>query len=153
MITIAFLVLLVVLLFYIILYTVADKPRREAYDQAKSVAEKEVGMQEYTDFYMYQGNEHWDVITGVDKKGKEVGVWIPDGKDKPVTIALSEGISEEKAIAYVKQQESVEEIMSAKLGMEKNKPLWEVTYLDKENNLGYYYIDFYGKEVFKKIGH
>lgn len=51
--------------------------KEEAYDSAKEIASESAGMVTYNDFYMYRGNEAWDVIIGEDNQGNEIGVWIP----------------------------------------------------------------------------
>ena len=120
-----------------------DKTKNEAKKSAEEIARDIGEMAEVDDFYLYNGNETWSVITGKTADGKKIGVWVPDDKkQKSQVIALSEGISENKAIAIVKEKKNVKEIISAHLGMENNQPLWEITYKNDKDLYGYYYLDF-----------
>lgn len=51
--------------------------KNNAYESAKQTAAESADMVTYSDFYMYRGNEAWDVIVGEDSEGNEIGVWIP----------------------------------------------------------------------------
>lgn len=76
------LIIMIVMLFLaFILFSIAindgKSVKEEAYLEAQEIAEKNAGMVTYSDFYMYRGNEAWDVIVGQDADGNEIGVWIP----------------------------------------------------------------------------
>jgi uncharacterized protein YpmB len=75
-------------------------------------------------------------------------------KSKKQTAVLkkaSSGITKEKAISIVKNDKNPQEIKSVRLGIENKKPLWEVTYVDKDKkHLTYYYLDFSSGEFIKR---
>ena len=120
-----------------------DSTKKDAEKNAEKIAMDIGEMTEVTDFYLYNGNETWSVVTGVTSEGKKIGVWVPEDKEqKSQVIALSEGISENKAIAIVKEKKNVKKIIFAQLGMENNQPLWEITYKNDKDLYGYYYLDF-----------
>ncbi|OCA83539.1 peptidase [Pradoshia sp. D12] len=129
--------------FFIQAIYAGDSTRKDAEKSAEDIARETAGMTEVDDFYLYNGNETWSVITGKTADGKKIGVWVPDDKKKKSQIiALSEGISKNKAIAIVKEKKNVKKIVSAHLGMENNQPLWEVTYKNNKDLYGYYYLNF-----------
>ncbi|UQX54599.1 hypothetical protein M5V91_01655 [Cytobacillus pseudoceanisediminis] len=72
-------------------------------------------------------------------------------KGKIVTLKESEGISRNEAINRLKQEKNAAEIMSVRLGMEKNIPLWEIHYRSGSDLINYYYIDFKTGEWLKKL--
>jgi uncharacterized protein YpmB len=120
-----------------------DSPKNAAKENAEEIARETAKMTEVDDFYLYNGNETWSVITGKTAEGKKIGVWVPDDKKKKSqVIALSEGISKKEAIAIVKEKKKVSEIVSAHLGMEHEQPLWEITYKNNKGLYGYYYLNF-----------
>ena len=120
-----------------------DSTKNDAKKNAEEIARDIGDMTEVDDFYLYNGNETWSVITGKTAEGKKIGVWVPeDKKKKSQVIALSEGVSENEAITIVKEKKNVKEIISAHLGMENNQPLWEITYKNDKDLYGYYYLDF-----------
>ena len=120
-----------------------DHTKKDAKKNAEEIARDIGKMTEVADFYLYNGNETWSVVTGVTSEGKKIGVWVPENKkQKTQVIALSEGISENKAISIVKDKKNVKNIVYAHLGMENNQPLWEITYKNEKDLYGYYYLDF-----------
>lgn len=110
---------------------------------AIEIAKEKTKLTEPEDYYLYNGNESWSVVTGKDKNGKKIGVWIPNGKNKEIeVIHLSEGLNEKEAIQIVKDKKKVKSIVSANLGMEKNQPLWEIVFKNSDDLYGYYYLNF-----------
>lgn len=63
----------------------------------------------------------------------------------------SDGISEQKARSIVQADKKPAKILNATLGMEDGIPLWEVSYLDKNDKLGYYDMSFGEGEWLRQI--
>ncbi|WP_462405343.1 cell wall elongation regulator TseB-like domain-containing protein [Gracilibacillus sp. Marseille-QA3620] len=120
-----------------------DHDKQNAKEKAVKTATETANLTETADFYLYNGNETWSVVTGVNDEGKKVGVWIPDNKkEESKVLALSEGLSEKEAISLVKNKKKVKKIMAANLGMENGTALWEVIYKNNDDLYGYYYLNF-----------
>ncbi len=136
---------------YLYIYHAADETRREAYAQAEKIGTKEAGLTKFDKFYMFNGSESWHVITGTDQSGEEIGVWISQKDGTVHTYPLSKGISSNQAIAEVSKTKTIKTIQHAMLGMEKEKPLWEITYLNEKDQLCYSYIDFVSGEWIKNF--
>ncbi|EMA6341936.1 DUF5590 domain-containing protein [Bacillus cytotoxicus] len=100
----------------------------------------------------YNGKSAYAVVQGVDEKGEQLIVWVPEKKGKVLVRKKSEGISEKQAIQKMMEYlEAVnkeskpqlpKEIVKVKLGIEKDVPLWEITYIDQEGRYKYYYLRF-----------
>ena len=136
-------IILISIVFLIQAIYAGDSPKKEARKNAEEIARDLGKMTEVDDFYLYNGNEAWSVVTGKTEDGKKIGVFVPDDKKKKSqVIELSEGISEDKAIAIVKAKKNVNKIISAHLGMENNQALWEITYKNDKDLYGYYYLNF-----------
>jgi uncharacterized protein YpmB len=119
---------------------------REAFQEAKNVS----GLVTMSDFYIYNGMDSYSVVIGTTKDGDKKVVWLPDRKNKqPVTENYSDGISASEIKKIAIKQLQPEKIISVKLGMEKDIPLWEITYLDKSNRYNYDYFDFKSGEWLK----
>ncbi|WP_455661388.1 cell wall elongation regulator TseB-like domain-containing protein [Pradoshia sp.] len=120
-----------------------DHEKQNAKEKAITAANKTANLTETADFYLYNGNETWYVVTGTDEDGKKVGVWIPENKkEESKVLPLSEGLSEKEAINLVKQKKKVKKIVAANLGMEKGTALWEIIYKNNDDLYGYYYLNF-----------
>jgi uncharacterized protein YpmB len=133
------------------IYLNSMKPVRAAESKAVELAKQETDLSEAEDFNLYHGTETFYVIEGKDHDGTSIYVWVPEKKGKIISLKQSDGISKNEAINRLKQEKNSAEIMSVRLGMEKNIPLWEIHYRSGSNLINYYYIDFKTGEWLKKI--
>ena len=117
------------------------QPKNKAADAAFEVAKAEVDMKTVDDFYLYNGLESYSVVIGTTNGGQKMIVWIPENDKKQiVTMNAASGKTKEDILSMVEKNINAENIISIKLGMENNVPLWEVTY---KNNAGKYNYDYY----------
>jgi uncharacterized protein YpmB len=71
-----------------------------------------------------------------------VAAWVPEKTGNVIVKKIKSGVSKQEAIAKLKAERNPKEIISAKLGMEKGVPLWELTYIDDDNRYSFYYLSF-----------
>ncbi|MFJ7725581.1 DUF5590 domain-containing protein [Neobacillus sp. NPDC097160] len=150
---IVFLVLFVVAIIGMLIkvYFSSVEPVKAAEQKAVTLANKEVQMKEVQDFHIYNGLETINVIEGKNKKGEKIIVWIPDKSKKVIVKKAKNGLSKEEAIQKLLQEKKPKKIISVRLGMEKNIPLWEIYYRSENNLINYYYVHFETGEWLKKI--
>ena len=150
---ISMVLLLVVLTgFSIFIYIEARKPMENAKMLAIQKAREAASLQTTEKFYLYHGSETYFVIIGDDKKKEKKVVWIPEKADEEMIVkSYDKGISEEQARKKLQTEKKPKEILGIHLGMEKNIPIWEISYLDKNDRLNYYYIDFATGDWWRKI--
>ncbi|WP_160721297.1 cell wall elongation regulator TseB-like domain-containing protein [Bacillus sp. USDA818B3_A] len=150
-IVIPLLVVLVISALLVKVYFSSVQPVRAAEKKAVSVAKDHIQFSEIDDFHIYNGNETVSVIEGKNKQGDKVIVWIPDKSKKVFTKKAADGITKEDAIQKLLQEKQPKKIISVRLGMEKNIPLWEIYYRSENNLINYYYVHFETGEWLKKI--
>ncbi|MBO0994782.1 cell wall elongation regulator TseB-like domain-containing protein [Bacillus sp. SD088] len=151
LIVIASIILLGTALFFYI-YESSRAPLKEMKAYAEERATTEAELTKIDEFYLYNGTETHYVIVGENKSGEKLAVWVPEKKDKEIVEKkMADGISMQDAIAKLNQEENPKKIMGVKLGMEKDLPLWEISYLDKQSKLNYYYIHFDTGKWWRKI--
>ncbi|MBY0595428.1 cell wall elongation regulator TseB-like domain-containing protein [Bacillus bingmayongensis] len=90
----------------------------------------------------YNGKSSYAVVQGVDEKGEQIIVWVPEKKGNVLVRKKNEGISEKKALQIVAGERKPKELVKVKLGAENDVPLWEITYIDQEDRYTYYYLEF-----------
>lgn len=136
-----------------VIYIKAMEPFNEAEKIAVEIAKKEAELVTIDDFSIYNGTKTYFVVKGKDIRGRKFVVWIPEEKkDRKITVRREkDGITEEEARKIVMQKKTPKEIMSVKLGMENNIPLWEIYYRSNKDAISYYYIDFATGEMLKDI--
>jgi uncharacterized protein YpmB len=90
-------------------------------------------------------------LRGKVKKGESIIVWIPDKSKEVFVRKTKDGLSKEEAVQKLLQEKNPKKIISVRLGMEKNIPLWEIYYRSQNNLINYYYVHFDTGEWLKKI--
>ncbi|WHY84418.1 DUF5590 domain-containing protein [Neobacillus novalis] len=150
---ILFLVLFIVVVLGISIkvYFSSVEPVKAAEIKAVALANEKTALSKVVDFHIYSGLETVDVIEGKDKKGEEIIIWIPEKSKNLIVKKASDGLSKEEAIQKLLEEKNPQKIISVRLGMEKNIPLWEIYYRSENNLINYYYIDFETGEWLKKI--
>ncbi|MDQ1145285.1 uncharacterized protein YpmB [Bacillus sp. SORGH_AS 510] len=133
------------------LYLTSVNPVNAAEKKALSLASKKVQLSEVNDFHLYNGLETINIIEGKNKKGEKIIVWIPEKSKKVFVKKAKNGLSKEEAVQKLLQEKDPKKIISVRLGMEKNIPLWEIYYRSENNLINYYYVHFETGEWLKKI--
>ncbi|MBS4217332.1 DUF5590 domain-containing protein [Bacillus sp. FJAT-49711] len=133
-------------------YKKAREPLLSAEQYAENRAKAEAELVSNDKFFVYHGTKTYYVIMGDNQEGIETIVWIPEKKDEDIIIKkASEGISENEAVSKLVNEEKPKKILGTRLGMEKNLPVWELSYLDQNSKLNYYYIHFDTGKWWRKI--
>lgn len=132
-------------------YITAVDPVKAAEINAVKLAKEKTQLSEVDDFHLYHSLETVDIIEGKNKKGEKVIVWIPEKSKQVIVKKAKSGLSKEAAIQKLLQEQKPKQIISVRLGMEKNIPLWEIYYRSENNLINYYYVDFVTGEWLKKI--
>ncbi|PLT28362.1 cell wall elongation regulator TseB-like domain-containing protein [Peribacillus deserti] len=132
-----------------VVYFKAMEPKRSAFQKAESAAIKK-GLAQAESFYLYNGTETYYVAVGRAKDGKKRVYWIPEKKGKEIiAMDYSSGKSKNDIIRLVNQELKPDKIISVKLGMENDVPLWEVVYQNGSKQMNYEYFDFESGEWLK----
>ncbi|MBT2733332.1 DUF5590 domain-containing protein [Bacillus sp. ISL-7] len=150
---IIFIVIFIVVIFGLLIkvYFTSVDPVKAAEKKAVALAKKEISIKEVEDFHIYNGIETVNVIEGKSNNGEKIIVWIPEKSKKVYVKKAKDGLSKEEAIQKLLQEKSPKKVISVRLGMEKNIPLWEIYYRSNNNLINYYYVHFETGEWLKKI--
>ena len=132
-------------------YFSSMKPVNAAEKKAVSLAKEKVKLSEVEDFHVYNGTETVHVIEGRNEQDEEIIVWIPEKSKKVFVDKKKNGITKQDAIDRLLTEKNPKKIISVRLGMEKNIPLWEIYYRSQNNLINYYYVHFNTGEWLKKI--
>lgn len=132
-------------------YHSAMEPLITAEERAVQAAEKKVPLKSVEDFHVYNGQETVNVIEGKNNKGEEIIVWVPEKSKKVIVRKAKSGLTKEEAIQTFYKEKNPQKIISVRLGMEQNIPLWEIYYRSDNNLINYYYLHFETGEWLKEI--
>jgi uncharacterized protein YpmB len=134
-------------------YTSARDQYLEGHDDSKALAIEKGKLSSIDKIETFYGQRKYHVLSGTNTQNKKVYVWIPQTEKNESVIVKeqSAGITEEQAIANVKQEYNPVEIISVKLGMDEEIPIWEVKYRSQSGRFTYDYVDFINGEIIKHM--
>ncbi|MFD1707157.1 DUF5590 domain-containing protein [Siminovitchia sediminis] len=133
-------------------YSKAMEPLKKPREIAEDRLKEEADIHQVDEFYIYNGSETYYTAVGKNREGQKVAAWIPASqKDKILVKNMSDGVSEKAAVEKLLSEKKPKELLGVRLGMEKNLPIWELTYLDENSRLNYYYVHFDTGKWWRKI--
>ncbi|CAM4102928.1 peptidase M4 [Bacillus manliponensis] len=137
-------IVLVVILYGAYLYNTTMDKKLPKESKIVETAKKKGKLTEVTNIDYYHFKTSYAVVEGVNEKGDQCIVWVPEKKGDVLVHKKNEGISEKEAkqIVAAEAEAKPKEFVKVKLGAENNVPLWEVTYIDQEDRYTYYYLEF-----------
>ena len=135
----------------IMIYIKAEEPVRQVEEKAILIAKEEAGLISVDEFNIYNGEKTFYILQGENQQGVKLVVWIPEKKGKIIIKKASEGISKEQATRKVMNEIGSDEIISVKLGIENDVPIWEIQSRTKGDLLNYHSVVFETGEWLKKI--
>lgn len=131
----------------------ADAPFTKMEKQAEELALATGKLVHIAESYTYNGNSSYVTVIGTDDAGNKKALFVPTNMDEKriQEQSLEEGISESEAIAVLKKEAQVSKVLHTKLGFEEAGVVWEVSYLNDQDDLNYVYILFEDGQWWKRI--
>ncbi|MCA0147844.1 DUF5590 domain-containing protein [Rossellomorea vietnamensis] len=149
---------IIVLLFLVIgisasvlVYQLSRNPLDHQRDLALKRVEDETAIVKVEDTSFYNGSKSYVVVTGQNEKREKLVAWVPGKKGEIIEKKWANGITKDQAINKLNDEKKPKELLSVRLGYESVGPVWEMTYLDQQDNLNYYYLLFSTGEWWRKI--
>lgn len=130
-------------------YQVVRGPLVHQYEQVERYIYGQGLLETINEISYYHGTEAYYVVEGLDEEEKNLFIWVSDAFNNVYEAEAADGISEEEAIAIVNNEEEIKEIVSIRLGYERKRPVYEVTFTHENNRKGYYYLDFKDGSIIK----
>lgn len=127
----------------------------EPYSQAKSdtiayVSERTT-ISEIGEFYWFNGEETYFTLTGTNEEGEERIYIVQQQGGQITTLSADDTVTKQEAIQQTKQERQPEKILNARIGILDETPVWEITYRNDNNRLGYYVINLRNGEWIRTI--
>ncbi|WP_078553311.1 DUF5590 domain-containing protein [Bacillus alkalicellulosilyticus] len=90
----------------------------------------------------YHGTEAYYVIEGQNAENESLIVWVSEDLQSVITRKAEDGWSKEQVTDFAIQELQPAKLISIRLGMEQELPVYEITYINEDDRLAYYYITF-----------
>ncbi|MFF2752715.1 DUF5590 domain-containing protein [Psychrobacillus sp. NPDC058041] len=149
---VTFLISLTVIL-SLLIYFQAKAPFKAASHDAETYVLHNNLLSHINDSYVFNSAATYHTVIGTTAKGEEKAFFIPEKKtnDTIMEVKLKDGITKEQAIELAMKDEKNSKLLHAKLGVEEVGPVWEISFINKDNKLGYVYLLFDNGDWWKRI--
>ncbi|ATF41159.1 hypothetical protein CO680_03485 [Weissella paramesenteroides] len=126
----------------------AQKPVDTAKERVTKIAKQSNKLTSVSKFYRISRQKVYYSAVGENKKHQKVGVIVQGKSDKLTTINMTDGLSEKQVKKLANKQFHPKKVTSIGLALYKQVPVWQLTFVDKDNNLNFITYQFSdGKQV------
>lgn len=149
-----FSILIAVMAVYLVgtTYVYANSQQLVASAEAETKQEaKEAGLTNISDFYVFNKDETYYALMGENSEGRQVYFAYQPESDYQKMGFVDEMVNEENAYSLTLYEIPDVEVRSANLGIENDTFVWEVSFRDENDRLGYHYINATTGEWYETI--
>ncbi|WLW67967.1 cell wall elongation/penicillin-binding protein regulator TseB [Bacillus safensis] len=146
------LVLLIGIISFTWIYQIAMGQREQGHESAIERAKEQANIVQVEQVETFVGKEKQFIVEGKNKQNETTYVWVPASKkEKVIAKKAKEGITSNQAVQAVQKENTVSKLKEVKLAREGDVLLWEVTYLNENNQYSFSYVDFSTGHVEKNL--
>ncbi|MEH7822553.1 cell wall elongation/penicillin-binding protein regulator TseB [Bacillus sp. FSL W7-1034] len=150
--SIAALVLLIGIISFSWIYQIAMGQKEEGHEAAIERAKKQASIEQVEQVDTFVGKEKQFIVEGKNKQNEAIYVWVPASKkEKVIAKKAKEGITSNQAVQAVQKENTISKLKNVQLAREGDVLLWEVTYLNENNQYSFSYVDFTTGRVEKNL--
>ncbi|CAL8896855.1 cell wall elongation/penicillin-binding protein regulator TseB [Bacillus pumilus] len=146
------LVLLIGIISFTWIYQIAMGQKEQGHEAAIERAKKQANIVQVEQVETFVGKEKQFIVEGKNKQDETTYVWVPASKkEKVIAKKEKEGITSNQAVQAVQKENTVSKLKDVQLAREGDVLLWEVTYLNENNQYSFSYVDFSTGHVEKNV--
>ncbi|MCY7686754.1 DUF5590 domain-containing protein [Bacillus altitudinis] len=150
--SIAALVLLIGIISFSWIYQIAMGQKEEGHEAAIERAKKQASLAQVEQVDTFVGKEKQFIVEGKNKQNEAIYVWVPASKkEKVIAKRAKEGITSNQAVQAVQKENTISKLKNVQLAREGDVLLWEVTYLNENDQYSFSYVDFTTGRVEKNL--
>jgi len=150
--SVAALVLLIGIISFSWIYQMAMGQKEEGHEAAIERAKKQASLAQVEQVDTFVGKEKQFIVEGKNKQNEAIYVWVPASKkEKVIAKKAKEGITSTQAVQAVQKENTISKLKNVQLAREGDVLLWEVTYLNENNQYSFSYVDFTTGRVEKNL--
>ncbi|MGN7856422.1 cell wall elongation/penicillin-binding protein regulator TseB [Bacillus sp. 22483] len=150
--SVAALVLLIGIISFSWIYQIAMGQKEEGHEAAIERAKKQASFAQVEQVDTFVGKEKQFVVEGKNKQNEAIYVWVPASKkEKVIAKKAKEGITSNQAVQAVQKENTISKLKNVQLAREGDVLLWEVTYLNENDQYSFSYVDFTTGRVEKNL--
>ncbi|MGV6980418.1 cell wall elongation/penicillin-binding protein regulator TseB [Bacillus pumilus] len=146
------LVLLIGIISFTWIYQIAMGQKEQGHEAAIERAKKQANIVQVEQVETFVGKEKQFIVEGKNKQDETTYVWVPASKkEKVIAKKAKDGMTSNQAVQAVQKENTVSRLKDVQLAREGDVLLWEVTYLNENNQYSFSYVDFSTGHVEKNV--
>ncbi|MFS0656559.1 cell wall elongation/penicillin-binding protein regulator TseB [Bacillus sp. 179-C3.3 HS] len=146
------LILIIGIISFTWIYQIAMGQKEQGHESAITRAKEAAPIVEVEEVETFVGKEKQFIVEGIDKQKETMYVWVPASKKEEVIAKKAkEGITSNQAVQAVQKEKTITRLKDVKLAREGDVLLWEVTYLNENDQYSFSYVDFTTGRVEKNL--
>lgn len=132
------LVTMLVLIFAVSIILIRSlSPYNQAKAETTDVASRRADLVQADEFYWFNGNETYFTITGKNSEGTSIVVIVQQDGGEIEVLNEADTISKNRAVQLTLDRETPKKILEARIGMDIDRPIWEVSFEQENGSIGY----------------
>ena len=132
----------ILILSVLAVFSISRSPINQARKQTIAVAQKRVGLNNPGEFYLFDYDKTYYTISGDNKYGKPIYVIVYPKTGSITVLNHTSGFNHKEILNLVKNNYSPYKILNGNLGLYKNQPVWDVSFLNKKGQLNFLILSF-----------
>lgn len=144
-------ILSVFIIAVLIIFGQSMSPYRAARNNAFEHAEEYADLENLDNFYWYNSEETYYTVTGTNGEGEDIVAIIQKEGGHVEIIPLLETISEYDAVQQALSDLENVEILETRIGKDEDIPVWEISFRNPDDTIGYYLVSLESGEWIKSI--
>ena len=135
----------------IYIYQSANAPYAQAEQETVAFLKERTDLKDVDEFYWYNSEATIFTVKGSNESAEEKYYLVkPDG-GTVIMFDAADMVTEQEARRKTNEARSPKRILNAKIGLMEETPIWEVTYKNEHDRLGYYIIDLKTGEWIRSV--
>lgn len=102
-------------------------------------------------FYWSSRDQTYYTFIGKNQRHQETGVIVEKQSKKMVTIAMKDGLSYDAVKQLIVNKYAPKKITNIGMGIYKKVPVWEVKFIDQDDNLNFITVQFENGKIVRTI--
>lgn len=133
------------------LVTRSLSPYKQARAETIELAEDRADLVTADEFYWFNGDETFFTITGKNSEGTPIVVIVQQDGGAVQSYNQADTISEHEAIIETYNREDPVKVLEARIGIYKEQPVWEVSFRQENDRIGYMILSLTSGEWIRTI--
>ena len=124
----------------IYVYQQSHNPYDRVESETIAFVSERTDLNQAEDFYWYNGTETYLTVQGFTEDNEEKIYIVRQNGGNITEFAAEDTVSRQEAIQLTRQAREPDAILNARIGMVNDTPVWEISYRNQNERLGYYII-------------